>query len=333
MVRGKWVLALAFVLLIGAGAGALTLWWRDRQAAKAPPQAPAAPALAAGTELRLEAKLQAVNFIDMPAPVDGICEDFAVAPGDEVAEGQLLGRIRNDGLAEAEQEAQSEMDRAQARMSAIESGLISTRLEVSRAEAEQARAGAELARVEKSYQRQSLLFREGATPRRTYEAAVKEYEAAKADAEAAAAALNAARERLNLLNQDLETSKKLLAEREQALDTAKEDAQAANLVSPADGVVIHVKAQAGDEVSMTLPDLIRIGIDLTAMEAVIEPNPAVLKRLKPGLPVLIATPESPEEGIPGAIREIKGTLVVAEFNSPSPLLRPGMTVFVRVKLP
>jgi multidrug resistance efflux pump len=331
--RGKWALALAFALLLGAGSGALTWWWRERQAAKAPPPAPASPTLPSGTEVRLEGKLQAVNFLDVPAPVDGICEAFAVAPGDEVVEGQLLGRIRNDGLAEAEREATNELERSQSRVAGIESALISARLEISRGAAEQARARADLARAEKAYQRQALLFKEGATPRRTYEAATLAYDAARTESQSIDESVNVSRERLGHLNQDLEQAKKMLAEREQLLEAAKEDAKAADLVSPADGVVVYIKKQAGDDVSMTLPDLIRISPDLTAMEVSLEPEPAVLKRLRPGLAAAISMPETPGEGLPGVIREIKETVVFVEFASPTPLIRPGMTALVRLKLP
>ncbi|MGH9673486.1 MAG: hypothetical protein ACRD44_09920, partial [Bryobacteraceae bacterium] len=138
--------------------------------------------------------------------------------------------------------------------------------------------------------------------------------------------------RVSSLSRDLDLARKSLDEKNSDLEEAETALQSADVLSPVDGVVIAVKAAAGDEVTPALADFIRISTDTSRLLLVVEPEPAVLSRMKPGLPALIQVAEAPE-GIEGAVREIKESRVLIEFASPSPATKPGMTAHVKIKLP
>jgi hypothetical protein len=78
--------------------------------------------------------------------------------------------------------------------------------------------------------------------------------------------------------------------------------------------------------------LFQIATDTFALEVALEPQPPVLKSLRPGQPALVLVPDLGTPGITGDIKEIKGNLVVVEFNSTIPAIRPGMVADVRFKL-
>lgn len=329
--RGKWILVLGVLAILGAGGAML---WRLRQASAPPaPKAKAEPELPPGAEVQFQGKIRAANVVKVPAPLDGTLEEFPVRPGDEVFEGQIIGRIRNDGLTAAEREAGLELERAQAKVQALESALIAARLEQSRLEAEQSRVRGELQQKERVYQRQTLLNREGATPRRAYDAAVKEYETVRNEASTVDELVQQIALRVDKAAKDIEAARKSLEEENDQYEKAKSDLAAADIRAPADGVIVAIRKLAGDEVTRDLPDLIEIAVELTSLELVIEPDPPVLKRVKPGLDALVRVAEIPGGGIPAKIKSADGGVVVIEFASPDPVLRPGMTALAVLKLP
>jgi len=63
----------------------------------------------------------------------------------------------------------------------------------------------------------------------------------------------------------------------------------------------------------------------------LQPEPPVLAQLKAGQEVIIQVAELPD-GILAQIGEVREGQVFIEFNSPNPIVRPGMTVQVFVKL-
>jgi multidrug resistance efflux pump len=328
--RKRWLAAAALAVLAGGGGFA---YWRLRKAA--PPAAPAAPspALPPGAEVALEGVLRAVHIVTVKAPLDGVLEEIPVAPGDEVFEGQLLGRVVNDTLEQNEKNAVQELERAQARLNALESALLAARLEESRVAADAARARTEFQRSEREYERQRILLREGATARNAHDAAMKAYEAAKAESETLTALARAIQERIQQAAREIDAARKTLAEEEEQLEAARLELAAEQIQSPVDGVIVAIRKAAGAEVKKEADALFDIGVDLTALEAVLEPEPPVLERLKAGLPAVVELSELPGEGLPGTLRAIEEGKVYVEFASPSPLIRPGMTALVRLKLP
>lgn len=329
--RGKWLLIGGGMVLALAGGAAGFYWWMKALAPRPVVQAPA-PVLPPGAEVRLDGTIQAVNMLPVHATIDGTVEEFAVKPGDEVYEGQILGRVANDSLLENERESALETERAQGRLQAMESELIAARLEDSRASADSARVRSELQRAEKIYLRQAQLAKEGAVPRNSYLNAEKEYLTLKGEAETLASLAGTARERIQRVSNDVESARKALAEKELAHETARAELAAADIVSPLDGLVVAIHKQAGDAVTKLSGSLIDIASDLSQLELVVEASPAISGRLTAGQPALVQSTELPGDGLNARIKSVEGGKVVVEFSSPSPLLRPGMPAVARLKL-
>lgn len=329
--RGKRVAIVGgVVLLLAAAAGALVLVRRS-QAPRKPAARPAPAAVVIGPEVSLTGKIRAQTVIPVAVPVDGTVQELLVENGQPVFEGQLLGRIENTGLETEQQQATAEAARAQERLNQLQNELISARLEASRARADANRAQADFDRSERSYLRQQMLNKEGATPRMAYEKALAEYQAQKVSKDSLAGVARLADERLSNLVNRLDAQRKALEERNAALDQARESAAAAEIRSPVNGLLVARTRQVGDEVTTDIPDLFHIAVNLSALEVVVEPEPPVLARVRPGQEALIHTPELPNP-IPARVKEIQGTQVIVEFTSPDPSLLPGATAQVRIKL-
>ncbi|MGC4053762.1 MAG: hypothetical protein QM757_31630 [Paludibaculum sp.] len=328
--RGKWLLFAGGTLFLAAGGGALTYYFRQKPVKPVP--VAVAPVLPPGTEVHLNGSIRAVNLVQVPATLDGVAEEFPVKPGDEVYEGQILGRIANETLKETAHEAELETERAQAKVNDAESQLIAVRLEDSRAAADASRARIEFQRAERTYQRQQLLNSEGATPRNTYQKAQQDYEAAKKESDTLQALSNTLQDRVQGLIKDIDFAKKALAEKVQNLETAKSNLSSADILSPADGLIIAIGKSAGEEVHKGMPDLITIATDLSQLELVLEPEPPVLKRLKAGQPAVIQIAELPGGGLSSTVKSVENGKVIVEFSSPTTLIRPGMTAVGTLKL-
>ncbi|MDX2151112.1 MAG: efflux RND transporter periplasmic adaptor subunit [Bryobacteraceae bacterium] len=320
-----------FLLFLAAAAGAW--WYRRQQTPAAPPPAPQQVALPSGAEVSVPGKIRAQNVVEVPATADGEVEQYFVEIGDEVYEGQLLARIKNQQLESQRDLANEELERAQSRYNVLEAALIAGRLEESRAAADAARARDERARTEKVLARQELLFREGATPRLTYEKAKKEAASAMQEAETAEVRSKHVTERIQGLSKDLDAARKTLEEKRAEQETAQEELKAAEIVSPVNGIVVARRGAAGEAVNRAMSDLLQIATDLGALEVVIEPPKDVLERLQEGLPAVVQVAEMGGEPLPGLVHGVAGGQAIVAFQSPNPVIKPGLSAQVRITLP
>jgi multidrug resistance efflux pump len=330
MVRGKWLLGAGTVILVGIGAGALSLL--RRSAAPAQPGGAPPPAPVFGPEISLLGKVQARNVVLIGAPTEGTVEEFPVQVGQDVFEGQLLARIRNVTLETAVELAQAELDKAQSRVANLEANLIAAHLEASRAEADRNRARAEAEKAEKVFLRQQLLYKEGATPRLVFERAQKEHLALQSEHESLAELATHAAERVDVLVREIDAARRTLEEKNEEFDLAKEHLQAAEIHSPVDGILIARRGDAGIEVDPSIKDLFQIAVELASLEVLLEPEPPALARIRAGQPAAVRLAELGNEPIPGSVREVKGNQVLVEFTSPSPAIRPGLTAQVTIRI-
>jgi multidrug efflux pump subunit AcrA (membrane-fusion protein) len=326
--RGKWILFAGAVVFLSAGFGAWTLLRRQ----SAPPPKTAAPAEPpAGTEVRLTGTIRAVNVVQIPAPVDGVAEEFAVKPGDEVFEGQILGRIASSALEENERESGLEEERAAARLNQLESELITARLEDSRLAADLSRARAEAQKLERAYARQQLLMKEGATPRKVFEKSREDFAASKSESDSLEGLARQAQERIAQTLRDIEAAKKELEEKKATHDNAKQELAAADILAPFDGFILTIRKSAGEEVQKTMPDLIEMSPDISVLEIVIEADARTIKRIRPGQPAFLMLPEL-SAPLECPVKTVDGQKIVIEFSSPTTSIRPGMTAPVSLRL-
>lgn len=329
-IRGKWLLLGGAIILLVTGGAAISLWLRENRPKQEAPKA-AAPPVFQGAEVSITGKIQPAKIVPVAAPIDGVLDAWFVDAGQEVYEGQLLGRIKNSGL-EAEQErAAAELERAQTKVTNLDGAGIAARLEASRAAADAARARADLDKLEKIFLREQMLMKEGATPRLKFEKAEKDYKAAKSEWEILDTVAKNADEHVRTLSKELDAARVALAEKTDELEEAKSDVAAGEIHSPVDGLVIGVKGVPGGEISRTTTDLVLVAVELTSLQVVLTPEASVFPRIQPGQVCSVHVAEFPEE-LPGKVAQIKGTEVIVEFVSPSPVIKPGSSAQVRIKL-
>lgn len=330
--RGKWVLFGGITILAAIAAGALSVHYRNALPKLSQHAAPAQPSVPAPVaEVSLVGQIQPQHVVNVPAPIDGTVESYGAEIGQDVFEGQLIAHIQNTKLDAVVEGANLEFERVRARVQQIEAAITSARLEASRAGADASRSKSEFDRANKFYERQQMLYREGATPRLVFEKAEREYKAAKEDLDTKQRVSEQSDERVDTLNRELDAAKRALDERQEALDQAKAEVASGDVRAPVDGLVLSRRGQPGEEVNRTMEDLFTIAVTLTSLEVAVQPEPAVVQRIKAGQPAAIHLAEAPEE-IAGTVREIKDGRVIIDFTSPTPAIRPGMTAQVRLKL-
>jgi multidrug efflux pump subunit AcrA (membrane-fusion protein) len=333
--RDRWFLVLAsaaLVAIIGTGGYFLT---RSKAAPPPKPIVPAAPpepAVPTGTEVTFSGTLQARNLIPVPAPIDGTLEALEVEEGDEVAEEQLLGRLRNEGLAAAKEQAQQELEQMQSRVQNLESSLIAARLEASRASADSQRAQAEFERVEKAAIRQQLLYKEGATARLTYEKAQKDLELATSERDSFRTTAKNSQDRIGFLQRDLDNAKKALEERSAAAEEASTDLKAADILAPVDGLLMSVNAKLGEQVPVEMKDLFVIAVAPEELEVLIEPDSKTAERIPDGAPALVQILELSLD-VEGKVARDEDGRIHVEFDAKDRSIKPGLAAVVKIRLP
>lgn len=334
--RDRLFLALASLALLAVVATGGYFWKSSRPAVKkaeTPKQAePPVESAPTGIELTFSGPVQARNVVPVPAPMDGTLETVEVEEGEEVGEEQLLARVKNEGIEAARQRAQEELDQMQSRVQNLESSLISARLESSRASADAQRAQAEFERLDKAAIRQQLLHKEGATPRLVYEKAQKDLELATSERDSLREAARSAQERIGFLQKDLDNAKRRLDERTQEYEEAKSGAMAAEIRSPVDGVVVSVKAKAGDQVSADMQDLMLLAVAPEELEVLIDVDEKVAAKIPDGTVVAIQVLEVTQDFEGKVTRDEDGKLHV-EFESGDVTVKPGLNAVVKIKLP
>ena len=317
-------------MLAAAGALAYGWWWRE-QHKPVPAQTQVARPVLQENEISLPGKIQANNVVDVAAPIDGILDQYLVDVGEEVFEGEVLARIKNTGLDSAAQSARSDAERIQAHVTDLEAQLISSRLELSRARSDAVRAKADYERAEKAYQRQKMLLDAGATPRLTFEKAEKDYQNAKADAEGFQGTAQNAEDRVASLAKEIETAKAMVLAKSKDLDNAEAQIAGGEVRSQVNGLLVARRGRAGDPVDQSMKDLLQIAVDLSSLQVVVDPDPRIIQQIHQGQPASIQIAEA-ISAIPGTVREIKAGQVFVDFTSPSPVIKPGLTAQVKIKV-
>ncbi len=298
---------------------------RQQAAAEAARPKPAVDALAQ----TYTGKIRAQKTVRVPAPVDGTLESIEATDGEEVYEGQLLGRIQNTSIAASKVRADEDLDRARNRVADIESQLLAARLESSRASAELARVRSEHEMASRMFDRQQKLFREGATARKTFEKAEADFRKLVDDFKDAREKSAAADGRTSSLQTNLEDARTKLKDLTEEAEDAEAELLTGEVKAPVSGLLIAHRKSAGDDVTRDIEDLFEIAADLTAMEIVTEIPPAVAAKVTPGAAAFVQIAEAGPAPLNGKVREIKDGAAIVEFVSPSPAIKPGMTGQVR----
>ena len=325
---GKWLLAAIAAVALGVGGGAVWFHWKGR--------APAAPIRKSGAALiesngqtTVSGKIRPQHIVPVKAGLEGDLDSFLVDVGQDVFEGQELARIGASGLEQARGAAEAAVTGAQEQVARAETAVTAARMDWSRADADQQRSHMARDRVQQVWDRQQTIFKAGAGSRQAYEKAQRDFESANEETEIKDKAARASSELLTQLQKSLSDAQKNLAGRARDLEAAQNNMQSADVRSPVDGLVV---ARNGEPGKPATGDLFEIATDLFSLEAVLEPAPAVLSRLRLGQQVLVMIPDLQSGGMPGTVKAINGGEVVVEFECTLPAVKPGMLADVRFKL-
>jgi|SRR5580704_4087755 multidrug resistance efflux pump len=284
------------------------------------------PAVRAAEEITLAGTVQPVQVVNVPAPVDGTIDQFMSDTGEHVSSGQVLARIKNVRLAVAVQTAQLDVEQARNQLSRLESALIAARLEVSRSEADAIRVQSQVSQAEKTFERQQVMFREGVTPRLTFEKAQHEYNALRTESQNLAETVKKAAEQVESTAKEIEPARKAVAQRTSDFEDAEAAAAAGEVNSPADGLVIARRGKPGEPVTPAMSDLFQIAVDPLVLQVVAPIDSRAAARIQPGQPVTM------EIGATGNVREVKPGQVFIDLAKPLPEIKLGMTVRIKLKL-
>ena len=330
--KGKWLLMSGVTVMLLATAAAV---WYARPSRTDPPPKPVAitelPAVN-GSDLSLSGRVQATKLLQVLAPVDGVIEELRVKEGEDVAEGQLMARVKNNSLDLNHEQTGQQMETLQSKVNNLEATLIASRLEAQRTRADADLLKARLEAARKEFDRQAMLMKEGATPRLKFEKSKQDYENALVEFEAKDNLARQAADRVDSNSRLLDDARKALADRSAEWEEAKTDLNSAEIHAPADGVIVKVSKQNGEPVDRRVTEVFQIAVDLTAMEAVVELNAEELKLVKPGQAAKIYLVEAGNEPIAATVREIKANEAYLDFKSPNPAVRPGLIAQVRIPL-
>jgi len=327
--RRTWTLLAVIAVIAGLAVTALAL--RSRR--KAPPPLPSPAAVVAPEpEITLQGAIRPQHVAGVGAPISGNIDAFFVEIGEEVYQGQLLARVGSSGMDNAKDSAAQELERAQDQLSKMEAALNSARMEASRAEADAQRSRVQMERAQKTFERQTTLNREGATPRLVYEKARQDYEASVQEFEIMEKAMRGARENSQAASFKVAEVKKILAEKQFELQTAEGAYGSGEVRSPIDGTVVARNGEPGKPAGEAGDQLFQIAADLYALEIPLEAKPDVVKRLHAGQPATVLVLDLQGGGFPGTVKEVRENLVIVEFTSTLPAVRPGMRADVRLRL-
>jgi HlyD family secretion protein len=323
-VKRSWFVAAATVTVLAL----LSLvFFARRKPAPLPIQmAAAAPAAPAATEITLSGVVQPIQMVNVPAPLDGTIDQFMAAAGQHVSSGEVLARIRNPRLGADREAARLDAEQARNHLSQLESALIGARLEVSRSDADAIRVKSQVEQAEQTYQRQETMFREGVTPRLTFEKAEHEYNSLKTESQNLAAASAKAAAQVDTITNELGPARKALAQKTSDFEDAEAAAAVGEVNSPADGIVLARRGRPGENVTPAMGDLFQIAVDPVVLEVVASADVQAAARIRPGQPVAI------QPALTGTVREVKSGQVFIDFRNPPAAIKIGTTVQIKIKV-
>lgn len=332
MGRGKWMALGVSMVLVALVGGAVALI-RQESSRKAPAAAAPAPAAPPPAEITLPVRIEAQQTVAVSAQVTGTIETLLADVGEEVYEGQLLARISNHEVESSRENANTAVENAAERIAKLESAILASRLEASRARADAQRARTDMERTERAYRRQKMLYGEGATPRQAYEKSEREAASARGEHDSLDTLARQAEERVAGMAAELDNSKKLQSDKARQLEDAQAHAKAGEVVSPVSGIVVSRRGEAGKPLGEDgNMEMFQIAVNTALLEAVMEADPSAVARLAPGQQAMLFFADIPGEGIAGTVAQAANNQARIRFTSPTPLIKPGTTAQVRVTL-
>jgi HlyD family secretion protein len=328
MTRGKWLtIALALIVL---GVPAAT--WMVLHRAKPTVAPPAVVQASAPGEILLMGTVAPRDAVPVPAPLEGILEVIEVPLGSEVLMGQIIGRMANQRLIEANNSAEEALNAAQERVANLDAQLTSAKLEAARATAEASATEGDLERAKANAERQEALFKEGATSRNAYELSKKQLATEQSDYAILRESAKSSEERAKTLTADLEATKTAIEDRNKALEESAASLRTGEVLSPIDGVLVSSKVQPGDDVPPKTTDLFHVAPSALKLVMTLEPDPPTAALLRDGLDALVTFATLPDTPFPGKVVKTAAGAWAVNFDTTEAVWKPGEQASVRIRV-
>jgi len=224
-----------------------------------------------------------------------------------------------------------ELTRLRARLSSLDSTLITGRLEASRARESAGAARSQMDAAQKELQRQQMLYSKGAVARQSLDKAQLAFEGASELHEGLAKVSAMADNRVMQMTREVDAFEENLRQKTRDYEDTVVQVASGVVKSPVDGYIVARRGQPGEEISGDTQDLFQIAVDLAQLKVVLEPPPPVLEKIHAGQQAMIQLAEAPDP-IESKVADVSGGQVTIEFTSPNAAVKPGMTAQVVIQL-
>ena len=339
---GLWKKSSSWLVLVCLLAGvALVVWFLRRPTQVAVTH----PRLVSLTEtIASSARVGGVQESAVGAQFSGTVEQLFVRAGDRVTAGQKIAVLKNAVTQQQKAQAQTAVQTARARVAQVsraptQSEMDEAAHQVTEAQAQAAQAKADLQLATRQFERSQQMFEQKVISRSEFDTVQSNQQSLLARVQSAKATAKVREARLETLKntprpEDVQVAKAQLAEAEQALRVAEQQAKEAVVTAPFAGVVTTVNAEQGQTVGARgvvdlVSDSLEIRVDLD------EGNLADLEVGQKAILSSSALGGNSFEGrltdIGAAVDQARGIVTVKITpDSPPAWLRPGQTVNVNL---
>ena len=300
--------------------------------------------------------LNPVITVQVGSQVSGQIKELFADFNSQVKKDQLIARIDPEIFQTRVNQAQADLEAAEATILNQEALVERTRADVENARAALAVGKAQTAKAEvavldakRDLVRKTELLNKGLvaqsdrdTSQATHDSAVAQFEANRAQEDALAAAVRSSAAQLKVVDAQLKTAQAQVRQKKAGLDQAQVDLDHTAIRAPVDGVVVSRNVDVGQTVAASLqaPTLFTIAQDLTRMQVDTNVDEADIGRIRSGQRATFTVDSFRGETFSGKVIQIRQAPqviqnvttydVVLSAQNQELKLRPGMTANVRL---
>ena len=300
--------------------------------------------------------LNAVTTVQVGSQVSGQIRELFADFNTVVKKGQLIARIDPEIFDAKVNQAQGELEAAQATVLNQAAQVEKARADVENARSALAEAKAQTAKSQvalvdsrRDFDRKSELMRKELiaksdldSSQAAHDSAAAQLESTKAKEQSLAAAINSAQAQLRVTEAMHKSAQATVAQRRAALRQAQVDLEHTRITAPVDGVVVSRAIDVGQTVAASLqaPVLFTIAQDLTKMQVETSVDEADIGRIKLEDRANFTVDAFPGDTFSGTVTQIRKAALVVQnvvtytvvvaVNNPAGKLLPGMTANVKL---
>ncbi len=325
--KRKFAWTAALVLLIAAAGAAW--WWSTRsEGGKAEYRTAKIERGTVTAVVAASGSINPVASVQVSSQVSGQLKEVLADYNSEVRQGQVLARIDPETFRLRVNQAQADLDAAQAQVLVQES-------QVSQRNAELSRVQVNLAETRRDLERKEELVAKNYI-------SVAERDRVAALARIGDEDLKTARAGVQIALAQVKNSQALVKQRQAALDSARVDLERTVIRSPVDGVVIKRAVDAGQTVAASLqaPEMFLIARNLRDMQVDTSIDESDISRVRVDQKASFTVDAFPSRTFEGTVTQVRKAaqniqnvvtyVVVVTFSNADGALQPGMTANVRV---